>query len=81
MQEASHNLTFGQGSPSLADGGGKAFLSSSSLAGGWGKTFPPPQTKLEKPCPKVRLSRDRMPVEPLDPAAKLGEGEGSQVSR
>jgi hypothetical protein len=40
MQEASHNLTFGQGSPSLADGGGKAFLSSPSLAGGGGKTFP-----------------------------------------
>jgi len=29
------------------------------------KAFPPPPAKLGEPCPKVRLSQDRMPVEPL----------------
>jgi len=31
--------------------------------------------KLGEPCPKVRLSKDRMPVEPLP----LPEGRGGQV--
>jgi len=30
--------------------------------------------KLGEPCPKVRLSQDRMPIFPSPPPAKLGEG-------
>jgi hypothetical protein len=29
--------------------------------------------KLGEPCPKVRLSQDRMPIFPSPPPAKLGE--------
>ncbi len=29
------------------------------------KAFPFPLAKLGEPCPKVRLSQDRLPIEPL----------------
>ncbi len=32
-------------------------------------------SKLGEPCPKVRLSQDRMPIEPFDRRVNLGEGE------
>ncbi len=32
-------------------------------------------SKLGEPCPKVRLSQDRLPIDPLAPHEKLGEGE------
>ncbi len=37
------------------------------------KAFTPPPAKLGEPCPKVRLSQDRMPVEPLTEQQSLGK--------
>ncbi len=44
-------------------------------------------SKLGEPCPKVRLSQDRLPIEPFynikkwvwGKGSKLGEGEGSKL--
>ncbi len=34
-------------------------------------------SKLGEPCPKVRFSQDRMPIEPFSKKNKLGEGKGT----
>jgi len=36
----------------------------------------PPQAKLGEPCPKVRLSQDRMPIEPLTEQQSWVRGKG-----
>jgi hypothetical protein len=44
-------------------------------------------SKLGEPCPKVRLSQDRLPIEPFacmnsyvrEKGIKLGEGEGTKL--
>jgi hypothetical protein len=38
-------------------------------------------SRLGEPCPKVRLSQDRLPIEPFSPHEKLGEGEGSKLGK
>jgi hypothetical protein len=35
-------------------------------------------SRLGEPCPKVRLSQGRMPIEPFE-CRKLGEGEGTKL--
>ncbi len=45
------------------------------------------RSRLGEPYPKVRLSQDRMPIEPIDcriskvrgKSTKLGEGEGTKL--
>jgi hypothetical protein len=37
-------------------------------------------SRLGEPCPKVRLSQGRMPIEPFE-CRKLGEGEGSELGK
>jgi len=36
-------------------------------------------SKLGEPCPEVRLSQDRLPIEPFSKQNKLGEGKGTML--